>query len=78
MRASRRLWIHRGRAVAWVVIGVAAFPLKLQDAIWLLWLASVYANVESAWSTGAAADDREILGRLDRIEALLQQDGKAP
>jgi hypothetical protein len=66
-----KLWWHRGRAIAWVVIGVAAFPLGWQDAIWLLWLASVYANAESAWSTGQAADHRDLTRRLDRIEQSL-------
>lgn len=75
MKASRRLWLHRGRALAWVAVGVAAFPLGWQDAIWLLWVASVYANAESAWSTGAAGDHRDVTRRLDRIEALLERRG---
>jgi hypothetical protein len=62
------MWVHRSRAIAWVVIGVVAFLVGWHEAIWLLWIASVYANVESAWTTGEAVDHRDITCRLDRIE----------
>jgi hypothetical protein len=34
-------------------------------------IASVYANVKSDWGAAEAADDRDVLDRLERIEALL-------
>lgn len=68
-----RIWFHRSRAIGWVFLGAAAFMFGWQNSIVLLWIASVYANAESAWSTAAATDDSKITERLDRIENLLKE-----
>ena len=70
------IWWHRGRAIFWIVLGVAAFLFNWQNSIVLLWLASVYANVESALSTAAAADNSDLIARLERIERLLDDESK--
>lgn len=66
-----RIWFHRSRAIGWVILGAVAFLFGWQDSIVLIWLASVYANVESAWSTAEATDDSDLIDRLERIERLL-------
>ena len=73
---KRRIWFHRSRAIAWVILGAVAFLFNWQNSIVLIWLASVYANVESAWSTAAAADDSDLIARLERIERLLDDKSK--
>lgn len=70
---KRRIWWHRSRAIFWIVLGAIAFRFNWQNSIALLWLASVYANVESAWSTAAATDDSDLIARLERIERLLDE-----
>lgn len=64
-----RIWFHRSRAVGWVLLGAAAFLLGLQDSVVMVWIASVYANAVSDWTAGEAADQREQLACLRRIEA---------
>ncbi len=66
-----KVWFHRARAAAWIVIGVLSFVLDLSDSVTLVWIASLYANVVSDWTASEAADDRAVTERLDRIEALL-------
>jgi len=65
---SRRVWFHKARAVAWAVLGLVSFFMGWQNSVALVWGASVYANVVSDWTAGEAADDREIVERLRRIE----------
>lgn len=86
-RPLRRVWFHRGRAIAWAAFGVLSFLTGWANSIALVWFASVYANVVSDWTAGEAADDREITVRLDAIDAKLsrllgdqgeQPDGDAP
>lgn len=78
-RGSRwRVWFHRTRAIAWAVVGLVSFPLGWADNIAVVWIASVYANALTDWGAGEAADDREIVDRLDRIEALLKERGDQP
>lgn len=73
----RKVWFHRGRAVAWVLIGIVSFIFGWQDSVVLVWVASVYANVAGDLGVAEAADDRALADRLDRIEAkvdaLLEQ-----
>ncbi len=86
-RPLRRVWFHRGRAIAWVLFGAWSFVTGWADSIALVWFASVYANVISDWTAGEAADDREVMARLDAIDAKLSRllgdqgeraDGDAP
>ena len=65
-----RVWFHRTRAIAWVLITLAALRWWPHSIAYVI-IASGYANVVSDWAAGEAADDREILRRLDRIERRL-------
>jgi len=67
-----RIWFHRSRSIAWALVGALSFPLGWANSIVLVWIASLYANVASDWAASEAADDREVLERLDRIEDLLR------
>lgn len=67
---SRAVWVHRARALVWLVIGVAAFPLGLASSVELVWMASVYANVFTDWGASEAADDTAVLSRLDEVEQI--------
>jgi hypothetical protein len=66
----RKVWFGRGRALLWVVLGALSFPLGWSDSVVLVWIASVYANVESSVASSEAADDSQLNERLDRIERL--------
>lgn len=71
MKAGLRVWFHRVSSIAWVLIGGIAFLLGWNQAIWAVWIASVYANVKSDWAAAEAADDSAVLARLDEIERKL-------
>lgn len=64
-----KTWFARVRAILWVVVGVASFPLGWASSVVLVWIASVYANVESSVASSEAADDTAVTDRLDRLEA---------
>ncbi len=66
-----KVWFHRSRAILWAVLGLVSFPLGWANSVALVWAASVYANVLTDISAAEAADDRQILERLDRIEKML-------
>lgn len=73
MRPAGRwiVWLHRGRACCWAVIGALSFVFGWQNSVALVWSASVYANIVSDIGAAEAADDRRVTDRLDRIERLL-------
>ncbi len=68
-----KVWFHRSRAIVWALLGIVSFPLGWANSVALVWAASVYANVLTDVGAAEAADDRQILERLDRIEALLAE-----
>lgn len=78
MRAPGRVWFHRGRAVLWAVFGGVSFMTGWANNIALVWFASIYANIVSDWGAGEAADDTEVLERLDAIAARLDRLHTAP
>lgn len=69
-RRGRAVWFHRVCAVGWAL---ALYPAMRwwRESVAFVIVASIYANVKSDWGAAEAADDREVLERLDRIEALL-------
>jgi hypothetical protein len=71
--ARAKVWFHRSRAIAWLIVGAVTFALGLADSVALVWMASVYANAVSDWGAAEAADDRAIHERLDRIEQMLER-----
>lgn len=86
-RAGWRVWFHRYRSIAWMIIAVVAWPFGWVYSVAFVSMASLYANIASDWSNSEAADDREIKAliaatnkrldqldwRLDRIEAGVNQ-----
>ncbi len=67
--AEGAVWFHRASAFGWTVLGPLAFAFGWQDSIWLLWIASDYANVKSDIAAANAADDRRILAALGEVLA---------
>lgn len=68
MSARVKVWFHRSRAVLWLLLGALSFTFGWQNSVALVWAASLYANIVSDWGAAEAADDREIVSRLRRIE----------
>jgi hypothetical protein len=68
-----KLWLHRARACAWVVLGAVSFMLGLENSVALVWFASLYANVVTDWGAAEAADDRRVLARLEEMDERLQR-----
>lgn len=67
MRMKHRVWFARARALVWVILGVVSFPLGWANSVVLVWMASVYANVESGIASSEAADDSKIMLKLKAI-----------
>lgn len=65
-----KVWFHRSRAVAWVLLTLAALRWW-PDSVAFVIIMSGYANIVSDWTASEAADDRIMLERLDRIEQML-------
>lgn len=70
MSHQRRVWTHRAIAAMWVLLAVPAV-LWWKTSILFVILVSLWANMAASLSAAEAADDREILRRLDRVEKLL-------
>ena len=76
------VWFHRASAILWALTLPAALKWWPQSVAFVI-VASVYANVKSDWGAAEAADDREVVERLERIETMLtgliiQRDKGAP
>lgn len=67
---GRRVWFHRASAAVWLCLTPVALTWW-PESVGFVIVASCYANIKSDWSASEAADDREVLARLDRIEAAL-------
>ena len=65
-----RVWFHRACAIGWALTLPAALKWWPASVAFVI-VASVWANTYSAWAAAEAADDREVLERLDRIETML-------
>lgn len=66
------VWFHRVRAVSWLILAVPAV-VWWADSILLAILLSLYANAASDWGAAEAADNSQLLRRLDRLETKLDQ-----
>lgn len=78
LSTSGKVHFGRIRAMVWIAIGLASFPLGWANSVVLVWIASFYANAESGFATAEGADDRDVIAKLndhqkqlDRIENLL-------
>lgn len=68
---SGRVWFHRSRAIAWVLLTLAALRWWPESVVFVI-IASGYANIVSDWTASEASDNREVIDRLDRMEALIR------
>jgi hypothetical protein len=64
------VWFHRSRAIVWVLLTLVALKWWPQSVTYVI-IASGYANAVSDWSAAEAADDRQVIDRLDRIEQAI-------
>lgn len=66
-KSRRKVLFHRASAVFW---GVLIFPAYMwwRDSVAFVIAASIYANVKSDWGAAEAADNRDVIQRLERIE----------
>ncbi len=62
------VWFHRARAIGWAVVGVASFVFGFANSVTVVWIASLYANIVSDWTAAEAADNREIIEAIRRLE----------
>lgn len=68
---NRRARFARARALGWAVAGAVAYPLGWWHAVAFVTAASLYANIESGFATGEAADNREIMDELREMRREL-------
>lgn len=71
-RRRIKVWQYRGRAIVWAVAGVASFVFGWADSVALVWLASLYANVSTDLGAAEAADNRDVIERLEQLEQLVR------
>lgn len=74
MSARRRVWIHRIATIFCVLLAIPGV-LWWKNSILFVILLSLATQAWTSLSAAEAADDRAVLDRLDRIEALLEQGG---
>lgn len=60
----------------WLVLTVPAL-LWWPNSVAFVIIASIYANVKSDWGAAEAADDRDVIERLERIERLMTNDDES-
>lgn len=70
----RRVWVHRIATVICVVLAVPGI-LWWRNSILFVIMLSLATQAWTSISAAEAADDREVVERLTRIEALLEQRG---
>lgn len=69
-----RVQFHRLRAGIWLALLIPAL-IWWREEIWFVIVASVYANIMSDWGAAEAADDRQVMNRLDELEQRVEQVG---
>jgi hypothetical protein len=60
------------RAVFWLILLVPSFFLGWVYSVAFVSVCSLYANFASDFAAWRADENKEILGRLDRIEKMLE------
>jgi hypothetical protein len=70
----RRVLIHRIATGVCVLLAVPGV-LWWSNSVLFVILLSLATQAWTSWGASEAADDRQVLDRLDRIEALLDQRG---
>lgn len=68
MALRKRVIVHRSCAVVWTALLLPAL-LWWRESVMFVIIASVYANIKSDWSASEAADNSQVLARLDREAA---------
>lgn len=72
-RSTRRgVWLHRGLALFFTALTIPAV-LWWKESILFVILLSLATQISTEFGAAAAADDRQVSDRLDRIEALLER-----
>jgi hypothetical protein len=72
-KPSRRVWIHRGVALACLALTPPAV-IWWRDSVLFVIVVSLATQIYAALSASEAADDTAVTERLDRIEQLLRHD----
>lgn len=72
MTSRRRVWIHR---IATIICVLLAIPgvLWWSESVLFVILISLATQAYTSLGSAEAADDREVVERLKRIEALLER-----
>lgn len=68
------MWVHRGATVLCVILAIPGV-LWWRDSILFVILLSLATQAWTSFGAAEAADDQELVERLDRIENLLKQRG---
>jgi hypothetical protein len=63
---------YRIRALAWFPI-TAVLMYFFPDEIWVVLFYSAYANFTGDWSSGEAADDRELKAKIQELQDELEE-----
>lgn len=71
---KRGVWLHRGLAILFILLTIPAV-LWWKTSILFVILLSLATQISTEFGAAAAADDRKVADRLDRIEALLERRG---
>ncbi len=72
--SRRKVWIHRTATGICVLLAVPAILWWSNSVLFVIML-SLATQAWTSWGAAEAADDRDVCGRLDRIEALLKRGG---
>lgn len=67
MSVKRSVWFHRCSAIVWVLLGIVGLMLGWGNSVFAVWIASVYANAKTDWSTAAAQNDEAVLRAIAEL-----------
>jgi hypothetical protein len=70
---KQKVKFGRARAVIWLVIGAISFLFGWESSVVLVWIASFYANAESGFATGEAADDTLVMRELKELRKSIDE-----
>jgi hypothetical protein len=67
-----RVLFHKCCSITWVLLLIPSILWWHSSILWVIAI-SIYANIKSDWAAAEAADDRVVMGELQKMRAELEK-----